>query len=231
MVVGEIPEFFLFPKRDISTERCKCTIYIFTYKGIKVVIRTEFINMTVLLSMWAVFFVFVFVFVFVGAEFRCNRSLYSMLLFEILYLIQIFDQNLLNKKDDTCRPMDTNLSAWIELSVWRSKRCHEHSMVKFVSTRVYLIHHICVCITEQVWALEGCTSANFPNYILSRDRDEGFVSNGSKDVSHDNKIYSCTMELRNESASFVVIFVLFCFHLGRICDLCFSQKCWKSFYS
>ena len=109
MVVGEIPEFFLFPKRDISTERCKCTIYIFTYKGIKVVIRTEFINMTVLLSMWAVFFVFVFV--FVGAEFRCNRSLYSMLLFEILYLIQIFDQNLLNKKDDTCRPMDTNLSA------------------------------------------------------------------------------------------------------------------------
>ena len=111
MVVGEIPEFFLFPKRDISTERCKCTIYIFTYKGIKVVIRTEFINMTVLLSMWAVFFVFVFVFVFVGAEFRCNRSLYSMLLFEILYVIQIFDQNLLNKKDDTCRPMDTNLSA------------------------------------------------------------------------------------------------------------------------
>ena len=51
MVVGEIPQFFQFPKRDISTARCKCTIYIFTYKGIKVVIRTEFINMTVLLSM------------------------------------------------------------------------------------------------------------------------------------------------------------------------------------
>ena len=51
MVVGEILEFFQFPKRDISTARCKCTIYIFTYKGIKVVIRTEFINMTVLLSM------------------------------------------------------------------------------------------------------------------------------------------------------------------------------------
>ena len=46
MVVGEIPQFFQFPKRDISTARCKCTIYIFTYKGIKVVIRTEFINMT-----------------------------------------------------------------------------------------------------------------------------------------------------------------------------------------
>ena len=25
--------------------------------------------------------------------------------------------------------------------------------------------------------------------------------------------------------------VLFCFHLGRICDLCFSQKYWESFFS
>ena len=60
MVVGEIPEFFQFPKRDISTARCKCTIYIFTYKGINVVITTGFINMTVLPSMWAVFFSIVF---------------------------------------------------------------------------------------------------------------------------------------------------------------------------
>ena len=51
MVVGEIPEFFQFPKRDISTARCKCTIYIFTSKSIKVIIRTEFINMTMSLSM------------------------------------------------------------------------------------------------------------------------------------------------------------------------------------
>ena len=51
MVVGEIPEFFHFPKRDISTARCKCTIYIFTSKSIKVIIRTEFINMTMSLSM------------------------------------------------------------------------------------------------------------------------------------------------------------------------------------
>ena len=60
MVVGEIPEFFQFPQRDIciSTTRCKCTIYIFTYKGIKVVIRTEFIDMTVLLSMLAFFYGF-----------------------------------------------------------------------------------------------------------------------------------------------------------------------------
>ena len=60
MVVGEIPEFFQFPKRDISTARCKCTIYIFTYKGINIVITTGFINMTVLPSMWAVFFSIVF---------------------------------------------------------------------------------------------------------------------------------------------------------------------------
>ena len=32
MVVGEIPEFFQFPKRDISTARCRRTIYIFIYK-------------------------------------------------------------------------------------------------------------------------------------------------------------------------------------------------------
>ena len=41
------------------------------------------------------------------------------------------------------------------------------------------------------------------------------------------------MELPNESARFVVIFLffLFYFHLGRICDLCSSQKWWKGFYS
>ena len=39
------------------------------------------------------------------------------------------------------------------------------------------------------------------------------------------------MELPNESASFVVIFVVVCGHLGRICDLCFGQKCWKSYNS
>ena len=77
------------------------------------------------------------------AEFRCSESL-------------VFHSNLqsvlLNKKDDTCPPVDTNLSVSIELSLWRCKRCHEHSMVKFVFTRGYLIPHICVCITEQVWA-------------------------------------------------------------------------------
>ena len=51
MVVGEIPEFFQFPKRDISTARCKCTIYIITCLRFKVVIRKEVINMTVLLSL------------------------------------------------------------------------------------------------------------------------------------------------------------------------------------
>ena len=47
MVVGEIPEFFQFPKRDISTARCKRTIFIFIYKGSNVVMITGFINMTV----------------------------------------------------------------------------------------------------------------------------------------------------------------------------------------
>ena len=111
MVVGEIPEFFHFPKRDISTARCKRTIYIFIYKGINVVMITGLINMTVLLSMWAVFFFNCFFFsskaefnsflkeivfvmrnccitiseievVFRRADFRCSGSLYSMLLYK-----------------------------------------------------------------------------------------------------------------------------------------------------
>ena len=121
--------------------------FISSYKGIKVVIRTEFINMTVILSKWAVFlfcfvlFCFLIVFflpeaefnsflreivlvmrnccitmseielVFRRAEFRCSGSLYTMLLFEKLYLIQIFNQYLLDEKDDTCRPMDRYLSS------------------------------------------------------------------------------------------------------------------------
>ena len=123
--------------------------------------------------------------------------------------------------------MDTNLSAWIELSLWRSKRCHEHSMVKFESMRLSSTPYMRVHYWTSV-SLEGCTSANFSHYILSWYRDEGFVSNRSKDVSHE--IYSCTMELPNECASFVVIFVLFCFfHLGRLCDLCLAKNAGKSF--
>ena len=65
-----------------------------------------------------------------------------------------------------------------------------------------------------------------------KDRDEGFVSKGSKDILHENKMFSCTMELPNESAvSLWFLFCLFCCHLGRICDLYFRQKYWKSFYS
>ena len=65
-----------------------------------------------------------------------------------------------------------------------------------------------------------------------KDRDEGFVSKGSKDILHENKMFSCNMELPNESAvSLWFLFCLFCCHLGRICDLYFRQKYWKSFYS
>ena len=49
--------------------------------------------------------------VFRRAEFRCSGSLYTMLLLEQLYLIQIFNQYLLDEKDDTCRPMDRYLSS------------------------------------------------------------------------------------------------------------------------
>ena len=93
----------------------------FISSHIKVVIRTVFTNMTVLLSMWAGFFFFFFFFfylklnsilflkeivlvlrnccirmseielVFRQAEFWCSGSLYSMLLFKKLYLIQIFN--------------------------------------------------------------------------------------------------------------------------------------------
>ena len=45
-----------------------------------------------------------------------------------------------------------------------------------------------------------------------------------KNIIHDNKIYSCTMELPNKSASLVVIFVLFCFHFRRVCDFIFQPK-------
>ena len=57
-----------------------------------------------------------------------------------------------------------------------------------------------------------------------KNRDEDFLSKGSKDILHDNKMFSCTMELPNESVSLDVIFVLFCFHLRRVCDLMFSLK-------
>ena len=66
-----------------------------------------------------------------------------------------------------------------------------------------------------------------------KDRDEDVLSKGSKDILHDNKIFSCTMELPNESASLVVIFVLFYFVFiwDESVTSCFHQKYRKSFYS
>ena len=142
MVVGEIPEFFQFPKRDIciSTARCKCTIHIFTYKGIKVVIRPN-------LSTWPfyfpcrLFFIFFFLtwswielffkeilliiinfcitmseieLVFRQAERQCSGSLFSMLLFKKLYLMQIFNQYLYLKRMIHVHLLDTDITAWIE---------------------------------------------------------------------------------------------------------------------
>ena len=50
----------------------------------------------------------------------------------------------------------------------------------------------------------------FPS-LHFKDWDEVFVSKGSKDISHANKTFLCTMELSNKSASFVVIFVFVLF--------------------
>ena len=65
-----------------------------------------------------------------------------------------------------------------------------------------------------------------------KDREEDFLNKESKDILHYNKIFSCTMELPNDSACLVVIFVLFFFVL--IWDesvTFFNQKYRKSFYS
>ena len=100
--------------------------------------------------------------VFRGAERQCSGSLFSMLLFKKVYWMQIFNKYLFNKKDDTCPLLDTNISASIELSLGRCITCYEHLLVKFVSTRDYLIPPICVCIPERV-----CTSYTLVHWPIS----------------------------------------------------------------
>ena len=64
-----------------------------------------------------------------------------------------------------------------------------------------------------------------------KDRDEDFLSKGLKDILHDNKIFSCTMELPNESTSLVVILFCFVFIWDESVTSCVNQKYRKSFYS
>ena len=95
LVVGGIPEFFQFPKRDISTARCKRILYIFTYEVINVVLGTvkaflnfiftwswiQFVLKEIVLVMRNCFKMFEIELVSVRrVEFRCSESLYSMLL-------------------------------------------------------------------------------------------------------------------------------------------------------
>ena len=95
LVVGGIPEFFQFPKRDISTARCKRILYIFTYEVINVVLGTvkaflnfiftwswiHFVLKEIVLVMRNCFKMFEIELVSVRrVEFRCSESLYSMLL-------------------------------------------------------------------------------------------------------------------------------------------------------
>ena len=66
--------------------------------------------------------------------------------------------------------------------------------------------------------LHSWTSASLRRLYISQFltlhfKEEDFLSKESKDILHYNKIFSCTMELPNDSASLVVIFVLFCFVL------------------
>ena len=92
-------------------------------------------------------------------------------------------------------------------------------MVKFVSTRSYLIPHT-------------CTSTNFLHYIL---RTETSKSSSAKDqrIYHmlTKYLYAPWNYQINLLVSLWFLLRLFCCHLGRICDLYFRQKYWKSFYS
>ena len=66
-----------------------------------------------------------------------------------------------------------------------------------------------------------------------KHRDEDVLSKGSKDVLHEKNIFSCTMDLPNDSASLVVNFVLFCFvfNWDEFVTSSLNQKYQKSFCS
>ena len=154
-----------------------------------------------------------------------------MLLFQKFYWIQIFNQYLLNKKDDTCPLLDTNISAWIELTLKVKKmlwtldgKIRIHAQLSNTS---YMRLHSWTSVSLRRLYVAQFLSLHFVY------RDEDFLSKGFKDIWHDNKIFSCTMELPNESASLVVIFVLFCvvFVGDESVTSSFNQKYRKSFYS
>ena len=154
-----------------------------------------------------------------------------MLLFQKLYWIPIFNQYLLNKNDDTCPLLDTNISAWIELTLKVKK------MLWALDGKIRI--HVQLSNTSYM-RLHSRTSVSLRRLYVAQflslhfvDRDEDFLSKGFKDIWHDNKIFSCTMELPNESASLVVIFVLFYFVFiwDESVTSCFHQKYRKSFYS
>ena len=82
-----------------------------------------------------------------------------------------------------------------------------------------------------VYIVHTRTSANFPHYILSRHRDEGFVSNGSK------ILYMITKYIHapwNYQINLLVsLWFLFCFVFisDESVTSSFNQKYRKSFYS
>ena len=112
--------------------------------------------------------------VFRRAERQCSESLFWMLLFKKLLLIQIFNQYLLNKKDDTCPLLDTNISAWIELSQGVKGVMKLGLDVKIriharLSNTSYMRLHS--------WTEEGCAAANFSHYILMTETKTSSAKN------------------------------------------------------
>ena len=59
-----------------------------------------------------------------------------------------------------------------------------------------------------------------------KDRDEDVLSKGSEDILHEKNIFSCIMDLSNDYASLVVIFVLFCFVLFYFVLFSFETNLW-----
>ena len=62
-----------------------------------------------------------------------------------------------------------------------------------------------------------------------KHRDEDFLSKGLKDTLHDNKIFSCTMELPNESASLVGIFFFLLLFGTNLWPHVFTKNTGKAF--
>ena len=141
--------------------------------------------------------------------------------------MQIFNQYLLNKKDDTCPLLDTNISAWIELSQGVKGVMKLGLDVKIrihagLSNTSYMRLHS--------WTEEGCAAANFSHYILMTETK---TSSAQRIHYMIKKYFHAPWNFSNEYTSLVVIFVLlnFVFIWDESVTSCFHQKYQTSFHS